>query len=496
MKWFYRNKFWFLLFAAGYWFFFLRFPAPPPLRISIETTHFTTPTDGKGAVDLDVALNQAHRISPEQNAALPFLEIFGTALISPDARDVRAFLEILGAEASFPASGVFRPVPPGSESASLQYWPHPLRQVFLRPWEAAEFPDIASWITENDATLSKLSAIAEKPGFFWPHLPGKQPYGGNIFPPREVSVQLISPFRLLRARAMFQLGRHEFEGAWKDLHVALKAGIHLLHTDSLIGFLLGVLQFREGIQGTKTLLSKSSLSRALLERMNADLEELGPLPDGRAPIEYEIRYIPLSFLFHFSQRQFQGKAVFGQDTFGLERWMDRNILGQSINRQADEFIRLMETPTMSGRLAALNGRKPARADQQGPDHTNRLLRRFLDLVFLTFSWNKPARLSELFFDLMNGITLHRFEFIILEALTIQEELSLIKVGIRMRLFQAMTGVFPASLQELATGGYQPPLDGFSDRPYGFGPASDGFRLYSSGPDQRENNDDLVLWLQP
>ena len=133
---------------------------PGGIIVSRETTFITEPLRKDGTVDYLAALNQRYSqgVTPENNAAVLFLQAMGPGEINKDIRE--RFFKMLGI-APLPEKGPYfeeftkyfeRKHPGGAapnddqrpdvaETAQKQY-----DQIMDRPWTKDEFPVAAKWL--------------------------------------------------------------------------------------------------------------------------------------------------------------------------------------------------------------------------------------------------------------------------------------------------------------------------------------------------------------
>jgi hypothetical protein len=186
-----------------------RGPAPPPgvpaLTISRETTYVLEPLRADGTPDYVAWLDRRHGadVTPDTNAAIPLLRVFGAEL---DADVWRA----MGAGPA-PLSGV-RWVPGGPGG-----WGEQWTKARRAPWKEADAPLIAAWLRANQAALSEIETATLRPRFWIPV-------------PREFSFQSRPPSLLgfrqaanaLHARTLLALARGDLQAARRDVVTGLR----------------------------------------------------------------------------------------------------------------------------------------------------------------------------------------------------------------------------------------------------------------------------------
>jgi acetyl esterase/lipase len=129
------------------------------ITISKETTYITGPLRKDGYVDYVAALNQRFRagVTPENNAAVPFLKAVGPGEIAPNCRG--EYFKMLGIP-PLPENGDYyvtlekyaqrsmgadRPAAEAGATGRDLYWEQ-LTQAMKRPWSKKEFPVVAGWL--------------------------------------------------------------------------------------------------------------------------------------------------------------------------------------------------------------------------------------------------------------------------------------------------------------------------------------------------------------
>ena len=146
------------------------------ITISKETTYINEPLRKDGYVDYVAALNGRLRagVTPENNAAVPFLRAVGPGGIGAKHRDEYCrMLEI----PRLPEKGEYfvgiseyarrltdaeKPAPAAGKT-SLQILFEQETQAGTRPWSKKEFPVIARWLAVNEKPLALLLAASKRP---------------------------------------------------------------------------------------------------------------------------------------------------------------------------------------------------------------------------------------------------------------------------------------------------------------------------------------------
>jgi hypothetical protein len=258
---------------------------PGGIKVSRETTFITEPLRKDGSVDYLAALNQRYSqgVTPENNAAMLFLQAMGPGEINKDIRE--RFFKMLGIE-PLAEKGLYLehfpefferkhpeiPAPNLSKIASKQY-----ERIMDRPWSKTEFPVAAGWLEENQLQLDVIVAATKRPRFYTPMLT----YGGEggllIATLLPLARQSRDAARALRARAMFRIDSGKGEEAWQDLLACHRLARLVSEGAFLVDGLVAMAIEGIAIHGDAVLAHEGKLTAEQAQRFAAELRKLPPM---------------------------------------------------------------------------------------------------------------------------------------------------------------------------------------------------------------------------
>ena len=292
----------------------------PPIVISPETTLLTEPLAADGLPDYARhALVLAGRgTPPADNAAVPLLEAFWPMDLDED--EVAAVCSDLGVkQPDQPLVGfegdnfVFddairreieallegsRAGPPPTASVS-----EVIDAAAAHPWQSAELPSLATWLTKNTGGLDLIVAASRRPHLYLPApalLAGER--GKLLFDTPPPLQPIRSGSRGLILRSMQRMGEGRFAEAWSDILAVHRLARLAPHADagSLVGHLMATALSATACPATLRLLDAPGLPGDVLADIRRDLESLTPLPEPRHCIVTE-RLGMLDFVIHVCQ---------------------------------------------------------------------------------------------------------------------------------------------------------------------------------------------------
>ena len=138
-----------------------------------------------GYVNYVAALNQRFRagVTPENNAAVPFLKAMGPGEIDAKYRD--EYFRLLGIQ-PLPEKGDYyvtldkyakaskdagKPAAEDGEGKGTDIYAEQLTPAMKRPWSKKEFPILAGWLAANEKPLALLVAASKRPRRYDPLIP-------------------------------------------------------------------------------------------------------------------------------------------------------------------------------------------------------------------------------------------------------------------------------------------------------------------------------------
>ncbi len=341
----------------------------PAITISAETTRITEPVGDDGYVDYLEALNRRSRegVTPENNAAVLLWQAIGPAEIVSTCGEARCdwYFRELGVPRP-PAEGDYfltledyakqkqaaGPPPeqqgaddqqPGQEESDRQGWETFLRgqsdEAWKRPWSEEEFPKLAAWLERNEKPLQLVVEASQRERFYAPLVPPTQPP-----PVINASMPGYQPWReacrALAMRAMLRLKEGKTEEAWQDLTACHRLARLVGQAPTMIEALVANAIDGIACSGDAAVAQHDDLAPEQARRFQADLRELGPLPNMVDKIDVAERF---QFLDAVSSMARYGPAAFsgvdGSDE--EESWAERDLSQRATNAmfEWDEILR-------------------------------------------------------------------------------------------------------------------------------------------------------------
>ena len=152
-------------------------PAQVAVTISKETTYVVEPLRRDGYPDYVTALNRrsSQDVTPENNAAVPFLKAIGPAVLLPQHRE--KYCQMLGIpplpekgdyfvelddHVARSKNGTHPPDEKPTADTEVRVW-DVLNLAMKRPWSPQEFPVLAQWLAANEIPLTLVVEASQRP---------------------------------------------------------------------------------------------------------------------------------------------------------------------------------------------------------------------------------------------------------------------------------------------------------------------------------------------
>ena len=484
--------------------------APSRVTIGRETTWFTEPVRADGTVDFIAAVNArfAAGATAETNACVLLYEALGP---SPEgSRQPERFFRLLGVEPLPDQGAYFRSLhawvttqfPDGSVDpnvvATMQ------SEAMARPWRTDEFPLIAAWIEAQEVPLRAFVAATERPAYFSPlTLADDDPDGCivNVLLPGVQASRELS--RALLARAMRELADGRDEDARRDLLAIHRFGRLVGQGPTLIESLVGAATETMAIKGASRLLAETKPSNASLAAYRAQLDALPPRVAVVDKLDVAERAMHLDLVQALANGRMSVAEL--RDLFGdaepggvLEK-----LGGPELRRLVGWDTVLMKSNAAYDRLVEA-GRMPDALER------SRAVERLVGSIRQA-AVDSRARLPELA-PRQDGEEITQVVASELMSLLLQSSANVFtsenRVAMQMRNLDLAIALaayrndhdgYPESLAALTPRPFATvPIDLFSGQPVRYVRTEDGYRLWSVGPDGKEDvagdavTDDLVV----
>ncbi|MFZ5949637.1 MAG: hypothetical protein ACOYXC_02945 [Candidatus Rifleibacteriota bacterium] len=474
------------LITLAYWYFFERFIPPPPLEISARTTWFTDLEVIDGRVNLGPSFNRKFGLNPEENAIIELLQIFGGVATSPS--EVEEFCSLLGVTPElFASTTLFLPVKIDEDGFSTQFRLSATHNnYYQKPWKDDDCPELAAIIAANRATFALVRKMAGKTGSFWPVTSGKSVWSAYV--PQEInSSQLI---RLQLARGMNYLANSEYDKALDDFVAAGLAGKTAINSTQMIFSLIELLGIKDSLFCVHQLLCRPDLPTELLQQVFHRIDPLTDLSAINKAVEADFRLSQLSLFLEEMPGQ---KTMLNQSgnsvdlPIDFDLYFDKNVFCRKINDPADVMVRAFGLSSIQERLKALNDFRAKMREQNHGYSSFSLIADLLMARYLTLSSQKCTRVSEILSDIILAVGRPDSIAIIHESLAISENAKLLRLAALILQHRSKSGSLPRQLTDIAIDNPDFITDSFSGKPYFYETGSQSLKIYSIGPDLRDDH---------
>jgi hypothetical protein len=479
-------------------------PKKPHVAITIskETTYITGPLRKDGYVDYVAALNEhfSKGVTPENNAAVPFLQAMGPADIAPKHRD--EYCRMLGIPL-LPEKGDYyvtlekcakgledagKPAARAGEEGRdilFEQW----MQAVKRPWSKKEFPVLAGWLAANEKPLALVIAASKRPRRYDPLISGNGSVIGVLLPAVQQSRE---PVRALTARAMLRVSEGQVDEAWEDLLACHRLARLVGQGPTMVEALVAVNVDGAACAGDQALLQHARLTAAQIARMRADLDKLPAMPKMVDKIDVGERFMYLDSVGMTARQGLSSLASLSGGGGGPEgapkslidstpaAAVDWDRVLRMGNSWYDRMVDACRKPTRAELHSAMRKideeiRKRAEASKH-----------WQSLALMALSGPRNA-LSEQIGYIFAALLLPAVSGCIEAEDRGAMQFDLTKLAFALAAYRADHGSYPAKLADL-TPKYvaEIPKDIFNDSDLHYRPQGDGYLLYSVGPNGKDD----------
>ncbi|MCL2004773.1 MAG: hypothetical protein FWG73_01290 [Planctomycetaceae bacterium] len=304
--WYARRRYWTLALLAVAAYFCL---IPSPLRVSPQTTGFTSPLLPNGDVDYFGYYEQTYIYKfspPEDNGMRLIIAALGPKILEqasiannvpwdemPTHEQSKRWFE----EYWVPLcehmyidpyvrprfldnpnySAFMRKEWEANKAEGEEYDDRPdeelRKKLATAPWTAEEYPHIARWLEERSPVLDLFGVAVRKPNFVcW----RQRPENNSVYMVLLPDVQAARQFgRELPVRVTERLGRGDIDGAWHDvMSMFYLSRNHYINDPVLVVNIVGIAVEGAALESAKTILQHADLTPEQLERFSQDLDAL------------------------------------------------------------------------------------------------------------------------------------------------------------------------------------------------------------------------------
>ncbi|MCE5327075.1 MAG: hypothetical protein LLG01_11755 [Planctomycetaceae bacterium] len=447
------------------------------ITIGYDTTRITGPVRPDGTVDYIAYLNNklGHGVTPENNAAIPLLKIWGSALLGSAEYSPRQ-VELLGLK-SVPSDRVALnefPVPRTPETsgpvdrefASKQL----LDSLCEKPWSAPEHPEVVAWLNGNAEGLRTLAEAAARPRFFIPFF--SRQASPSLMECNVPAVPGLIVPRLLGARAMLRLSEGDIASAQADVLTLHRLARLYGQCPDLVVQMLAIGVENHALKTSTALATSSRLNKGQMTSFLAALANLPPMPDPLAALEEYERFVYLDCVGHLAQRPGRG----------LDGSTDWDYLLRQYNLFWDVLIARYRKADISA--------KKLQAAREMSEWLGQPEERFVAFVAkwggraargLRTKWTTRAT-----FRIITPVLSTYSE----SGLRMAQNLTLAQVAAALSIYRMQHNAYPKSLDDLTSilGGPVPP-DSFGGKALIYRVTDSGCILYSVGPNGKDDGGD-------
>ena len=490
------------------------------LQISPETTRILGPVLEDGRIDYVAAANEiaSEGVTLEENAMVLYAQALGPNLESVSPKYQHEYFQLLGIPQP-PADGdYFQPIPqfcqayylknadPDDEhqdNLSDRYLDDQrrvieggkdLEQALHRPWSAEEFPLIGAWVAANEKPLELFVAGSKRPKYYSPlATAGDKPVMIAILLPTVQSMRGVA--RALVARAMLRIEAGEIETALEDLHACHRLARHVAGGSTLMEALVGYGIDHMAFEAERSVASRIALSPEQSREYQARINDLPAFPTMAERIDDFERLMFLDIVGVLSREgTHMVRHLLGAQTttesmaeelfsFAADNFVDWNKVLRTGNSWYDRVVEAGKAPTFSQRDAAI---------KELANEVDALATRSKSPGQAFKSILTGRSISSTATDHVTGVLISLFIPSVRDVFIAEErsrqQASLTQAAFALAAHKTMHGDYPESLDELTPEFIATvPLDSFSGQQLVYKHTSDGYVLYSVGPNLKDDD---------
>ncbi|MCC9606627.1 hypothetical protein LOC68_16915 [Blastopirellula sp. JC732] len=474
-----------------------------PIIVSKQTTFLTEPLRSDGLVDYPQAIlnMQGKNVSPEENAAIPFLQATWPCELSPEHQPlvcdelqmpmppVDGMKSLYNEQLRSLVGEQLGKMAPQTGTAP----PQPLAQPEVHeiisaahntPWTRDQLPAVADWLDEQQPHFAKLHEMNDRPKFYLPSpslLDHKNDY---LFASLLPTVQhQRDAARSLSVRAMLAIGENRPYDAWEDI----KTSFRLSNCYSQPGFLIELLVCNAirgmAIQQLMVLLSSEECDAALLDEIEKYLAGLQPYDEMAPSIDTMERIAGLDAAIAFSTHKVDAQEMLGGGNDAAVGTLtyapfDRNAMLARLNVWYDRIAATAEIDDLEERQKAMEQLEiDLQAETQGAVTAGNIA----GAIF-----NQTAR-GELIAQVLAGLLLPAVTQAVWAEERLNLQMQMTRVAVALEKYKLEKGDYPDTLAPLENR-IDPALlkDPYSPAQLRYQKRPPGFLVYSVSRDRIDN----------
>lgn len=337
-----------------------------PIEVSTSTTRITSPLRSDGLVNYEQAIVdlQTAGVTPDENAAIPFLQAMWPCELSPE--DQALLCEAL--QMPLPDSpGMTSAISDENREAVVSWLNQQLAakygddgfkplenedglvaicEAYEGPWTREQLPPLADWIDQQKPHFDKLHEMINRPKYAltFPTLLKKK--DGFLFETLMHTEQARrEAYRCLTARAMLQIGEGEPRAAWEDVKTMFELSRCHNRPPFLIELLVSVAIRGGGFGALRPLLDSGQCDPELLREIEQYLAQLPPYAEMAEAIDTTERFMGLDGTILISTDPIKAQEVFDSEAITTITWapFDRNATLRALNQWYDRMVAALET---------------------------------------------------------------------------------------------------------------------------------------------------------
>jgi len=475
------------------------------------------PTDpeGVGQIDAPVAASQGREGRPDAVAALQARLAEG---VTPETNAVVRLWDCMGPDVARPLPdeyferlGVDRPGRGGTpfvglyaflsakdgveaDAAARQRAGGKLSRRAGRAWRAADDPDLAAWLEENERPLAVATEAASLPGYFSPLVPPSDEKGRRsvyhcLLPGTQCCRDIGRAFLV---RAMLRLGEGDADAAWSDLLACHRLGRLVARGGTLVDLLVADALDTSASRAGFVFLEAVEHDEDRVARCLRDLESLPDLPTVGECVDRWERVAMLDTVSLIGKRGFD---VFETGDGGPPVWQPTRFVGDLVLKSLDWEPALETVDAWFDRLVAdlAEPDRASRAEKLARFGTEvQRLKNQADggrAIARLLLAGKPAgrALSRSIGEITVGLLMPATDAAVVAADRRRQTHDILLAAFALARFRGVHGRYPGTLAELSPDVLdRVPGDLFRGGELTFRPHDEGYLLYGVGPNLRDD----------
>jgi len=472
------------------------------VTISTATTGLDHPLNASGTPDYVTALNQhfGEGVTPDDNALVPLLKVLGTDYFTPKQRDKLFELGLAGSSTASPQYIRFdqwaQQLPPAQRPSSKDIDDQDTKMGQL-PWRRQDKPLWWQWLGAEQQALADVRLAVRKPRLYVPWAPAQDHVHGLIGDPLDAESPLSSAMpvltggrmlaTILRADAFHCAGESDWPHYREDILAMCRLSRLINQGPTLIAVLVAVAIDAMASSTVRDTLAAGAMPADQANVLLSELNKLEPVGSTARAFDTAERWLELDDCAYAAQIGFAGwhaKQLKIKDfagTFGSadpSPGVSWQIAAWTIPVNFNRSMR--EVNTIYDRLTAAAS-LPTYQD------------RFNALTQITHQYSLPDPSASDLLTRPTRVLLGDMDtlpkcLILAQRSQAQHDMALIMLA--LNIFHDSHHAYPLALDDLKNQNILSPfpIDGFTDKPYNYHLAGDGYVLFTPGDENKSEGD--------